>query len=177
MIFMKEELILVNSNDREIGYEEKEKCHYGRPKLHRAFSVFIFNDKGEMLMTKRSRMKKTWPLHWSNACCSHPRKGETVEKAAARRVKEELGISAPLTFLFKFEYSAQYNKEWGEHELDHVFAGRYAGTIRPNHDEVDDIKFVSTEKLREDIEKNPEKYTPWFKLALDRVIEHTKDGL
>jgi isopentenyl-diphosphate delta-isomerase len=172
---MKEEIILVDSKDNEIGYEEKEKCHYGKTKLHRAFSIFLFNDKGEMLIIKRSKQKKTWPLHWSNAVCSHPRKGEETKAAAERRLQEELGISVPLTYLFKFEYKAQYDKEWGEHEMDWVFVGKHNSTIRPNKDEVDEWKFIDVKKLRDDIRKNPQKYTPWFKTALEKVIASIKN--
>ncbi len=174
---MPDQLILVDSSDKEIGYEEKEKCHYGRPKLHRAFSIFLFNNRGEMLITKRSNKKKTWPLHWSNACCSHPRKGEDTGAAASRRIKEELGISVPLNFLFKFEYDAQYDKEWGEHELDWVFVGKYSGTIKPNKDEIDDWKFVSANELLKDMEKNPGIYTPWFKMVAEKVIRQSDSSL
>lgn len=171
---MPDQLILVDSDDKELGYDSKENCHRMKPKLHRAFSVFIFNDKGEMLITKRSENKKTWPLHWSNAVCSHPRKGEECEAAAKRRIKEELGISVPLKFLFKFEYSAQYDEEWGEHELDWVFIGSYNDSVIPNTDEVEDWKFVDIEELRKDMQINPSRYTPWFMLCIDKVIEHMK---
>ncbi len=169
-----EQIILVDSGDREIGYEEKEKCH-SHPKLHRAFSVFLFNDAGEMLVTQRSSAKKTWPLFWSNACCSHPRKGESCEAAAKRRVKEELGIDCAPEFLFKFEYSAQYDDTWGEHELDWVFSGKHDGPVNPDETEINDWKFVDVQELREDVRKNPDRYTPWFKLALERVLELSMD--
>ena len=171
-----EQLILVDSNDKEIGHDSRENCHYVKPKLHRAFSVFLFNDNGEMLITKRSRLKKTWPLHWSNACCSHPKMGEDCEAAATRRIKEELDISVPLKFLFKFEYKAQYDKEWGEHEMDWVFVGKHDESINSNKDEIDNWKFVGVEELRKDMQKNPQNYTPWFKIVAERVIEYVENN-
>ncbi|MBI2076038.1 MAG: isopentenyl-diphosphate Delta-isomerase [Candidatus Aenigmarchaeota archaeon] len=169
-----EQIILVDSEDNEIGYEEKGRCHHPKPVLHRALSVFIFNDENEMLITRRSSGKKTWPLYWSNACCSHPRKGEECGAAAKRRVKEELGIDCSPAFLFKFEYSAQYNDSWGEHELDWVFAGKHNGIIKPDKDEIKEWKFIGIEELKADVKKNPEKYTPWFRMSLERVLGHVK---
>jgi isopentenyl-diphosphate delta-isomerase len=171
---MSDTLILVDKDDKEIGYETKENCHYIKPKLHRAFSVFLFNSNGEMLITKRSGKKKTWPGFWSNSCCSHPRKGEEVKDAVSRRIKEELGISVPLSYLFKFEYSAQYDREWGEHELDHVFVGEYSGKVTPNKDEISDWKFIPVDDLLKDMRKNPDSYTPWFRMSVERVLEHKK---
>ncbi len=170
-----EQVILVDSNDKVLGYEEKFKCHHNPVKLHRAISVVIFNDKKEMLITKRSRVKKTWPGFWTNACCSHPlhigEKNETHEHAAKRRVSEELGISIEPKFLFKFQYDAQYDREWGETELGWVFAARHNGALKPNKEEVEGWKYINTEKLKKDIKKNPEKYTPWFKIGLPKVLE------
>ncbi len=165
-----ETLILVDSSDKEIGYEEKEKCH-SPPKLHRAFSVFILNSSNEMLITQRSSAKKTWPLFWSNACCSHPGKGESCEAAAKRRVKEELGIECEPRFLFKFEYSAKYDNKWGEHELDWVFIGKHNGPIKPDKNEISGWKFVGVQELKEDVKKSPGKYTPWFTMALEKVLD------
>jgi len=170
----REQLILVDHDDMEIGTETKEKCHYKQPILHRALSVFIFNDSGQMLVTKRSSKKKTWPGFWSNSCCSHPRKGEETEKAAQRRIREELGIDVPLTYLFKFEYSAQFNEDWGENELDWVFIGKHNGPFRHNRDEIDEWQFVDVEELKRDVKKHPNRYTPWFKLCFERVLENLK---
>lgn len=166
-----EMLILVDRNDKEIGHEEKEKCHYGRPKLHRAFSVVIFNSDGKMLIHKRSRLKKTWPGFWTNACCSHPRKGEKVLEAAKRRLKEELGFSCKLKFLFRFEYDAVYDDKWGEHEMDHVFEGHYDGPIKPDKSEIEDMKFVDIRYLKKDMKKQPGKYTPWFMIAFNKMYK------
>ncbi len=164
-------LILVDSQDRETGTGNKEECHRIEPRLHRAFSVFLFDREGRMLITQRSKVKSTWPLFWSNACCSHPKPGETTEQAALRRLEEELGITAEIRFLFSFEYRAHYDSQWGEHELDHVFTGRFDGSLDPNEDEVEAWQYIDAESLREDVRKNPDRYTPWFKLVFDRVLE------
>ena len=166
-----DEMILVDSKDKVLGYEEKGECHHNPVKLHRAISVVIFNDRNEMLITKRSSLKKTWPGFWSNACCSHPRRNETHEEAAKRRVLEELGIEIEPKFLFKLEYSAKYDETWGENELDWFFTAKHNGSIKPDKNEVEDWKYISTEELKKDIKENPDKYTPWFKIALPRVLE------
>ncbi len=167
-----ETVILVDKNDKEIGHDEKEKCHFIPAKLHRAFSVFIFNNKGQMLIHKRSSAKKTWPGYWTNACCSHPRKGESVQDAAKRRLKEELGFSCRLKKVFSFVYKADYDKRYGENEFDHVFMGKYNGPIMPDKSEVDEWKFVDAGWLKKDVKKRPEKYTPWFKMSLEHALLH-----
>ncbi len=166
---MPDTLILVDSSDKEIGYEQKEKCHRNPVPLHRAFSIFIFNRNGELLIQKRNSKKKTWGGFWSNTCCSHPRKGEAVLEAAKRRLKEELGFAADLRYLFKFEYDAKCDNTWGEHELDHVFVGEYDGKVAPNRDEVEDCRWIDIDELKADMKKRPEKYTPWFRICIDRV--------
>jgi len=171
---MKKDIILVDRNDKIIGYDEKYPPHKNPAKLHRAFSIFLFNDKGQMLIHKRSKYKKTWPGYWTNACCSHPAKGESYAKALQRRLKEELGIRCKLKFLFKFIYKAKYNKTWGEHEIDYVFVGRYNKKIKPNKKEIADWKYMDVDSLLKDVKKNPERYTPWFKKALPRVIKYIK---
>ncbi|MBI2971351.1 MAG: isopentenyl-diphosphate Delta-isomerase [Candidatus Aenigmarchaeota archaeon] len=165
-----ERIILVDDNDDELGYEGKEQCHRGKGMLHRAFSVFIF-DGDKMLITQRSGKKKTWPLYWSNACCSHPRKGEDTAAAAHRRLQEELGFSCSLRFLFKFQYNATYDSEWGEHEVDWVFIGTYGGHVKPDPQEIKDYQYVDVATLEKDVEKHPDSYTPWFKLILEKVLE------
>jgi isopentenyl-diphosphate delta-isomerase len=165
-----ETLILVDSRDRQTGVEGREACHRRPLKLHRAFSVFLFDPNGRMLITKRSAKKNTWPGFWSNACCSHPREGEETEEAARRRLGEELGISAELRFLFAFEYRADYDAMWGEHELDHVFVGRHHGPLAPDEDEVDEAKLIDVEDLRRDVRDRPDRYTPWFRISLERVL-------
>jgi len=170
----KDALILVDSQDRQVGSQTKAECHRHPLPLHRAFSVFLFDQGGRMLITQRSGKKTTWAGFWSNACCSHPRDGESAEEAAQRRLGEELGISAELRFLFKFEYQADYDATWGEHELDHVFVGTYEGPLRPDRDEVEGAKFMDVEELKRDIRNNPDHYTPWFKMSLERVLNEAQ---
>ena len=127
-----EELILVDENDREIGSLDKAACHDGTGVLHRAFSLFIFNPRGELLLQQRSRTKRLWPLYWSNSCCSHPRRGETMEEATARRLEDELHIAAELEFVYKFAYQARFDATGAENELCWVYLGRTGGTVTPN---------------------------------------------
>jgi isopentenyl-diphosphate delta-isomerase len=164
-------LILVDSEDNNIGYDEKENCHLNPPKLHRAFSIFIVNSKKEMLIHKRSTLKNTWPGFWTNACCSHPRKGEELVDATKRRLMEELGFSCPLKYLFKFQYQSDYDKTYGENEVDNVFTGFYDGALNPDKEEIEEWKFIEIDTLLEDVENHPEKYTPWFMKALPEVIK------
>ena len=170
-----DQLILVDSSDREKGFDSKENCHLLPTKLHRAFSIFVFS-KGKMLITKRSSLKKTWPGFWTNACCSHPRKGEKIEDAVKRRLKEEMGFVCDLKHLFSFEYKADFDKKYGEWELDHVFVGSYDGKINPNKEEVENMKFVDINELKKDVKKNPGKYSPWFKLCFERVIDYAEEN-
>ena len=165
-----EQVILVDNEDNEIGMKEKMECHMNPVALHRAISVIILNSNDQMMITKRAAGKKTWPDFWSNACCSHPRSGEAPEAAAKRRMQEELGFTTGLDLLFKFVYEAKFNSEWGEHELDHVFLGYYDGEVNVDPKEIEDYKFVDIDELRSDMEKHPEKYTPWFKLMFKRVL-------
>jgi isopentenyl-diphosphate Delta-isomerase len=167
-------LILVDSGDNAIGYDEKESCHLLPARLHRAFSIFIVNSKGEMLIHKRSSLKKTWPGFWTNACCSHPRKGETLEEATKKRLLFEMGFTCLLEYLFRFEYKADYDEIYGENEVDHVFFGLYNGPMNPNRDEVDEWKFIGLPELLEDVETNGARYTPWFKIALPTVINYIR---
>ena len=166
-----EMLILVDEKDGEIGFAPKEETHVWPAKLHRAFSIFIFNSKGEMLIHKRASMKKTWPGFWTNACCSHPRKGEATAEAAARRLKEELGFSCELKEMFAFPYKAQYDEHYGENEFDHVFIGHYDGPVKPDKGEVEEWKFVAIRDLITHVAVHPEIYTPWFRACFERVLE------
>jgi isopentenyl-diphosphate delta-isomerase len=167
-----DELILVDSDNNVTGYAEKESCHLIPTSLHRAFSIFIFNSKGEMLVQKRSRLKKTWPGFWSNACCSHPRRGERTEDAATGRLQLEMGFTCPLKYLFHFQYQSEYDDTYGENEVDHVFLGLYDGTPDPNSDEVEDWRSIRIQELLKDVERHQAKYTPWFKIALPLVASH-----
>lgn len=162
----------MDSKDNVIGYKEKFSTHKIPVPLHRAISIVIFNkDKTEMLITKRAKVKPTWPYFWTNAVCSHPYPEETYQKAAARRLYEELGFKTKLKELFFFTYSAEMdNKIWGEHELDHVFTGVYEGKIKPDPDEVADYEWVKISDLKKDVKVNPQKYSPWFKIILKKIL-------
>ncbi len=168
------DLILVDNDDSEIGVSEKYAAHRHPTKLHRAFSVFILNGDGQMLIHKRAKEKYGWPRFWTNTCCSHPMPEEPVEIAAARRLEEEMGFTCNLKFLFKFEYQAKYNEEYGENEIDHVFIGRYNGPVKPDPAEVEEFKFVDVGYLESDMKENPGKYTPWFRIAFPKVLESFK---
>lgn len=168
---MSKPIVLVDEKDKIVGFGEKFQTHKIPVKLHRAISILIFNkDKSKVLITKRSESKPTWGECWSNAVCSHPYPGESYQTAAERRVFEELGFRTPLTELFNFTYEAKMdNGIWGEHELDHVFTGTYEGPINPDLNEVSDCEWVVIERLKKDIEENSEKYTPWFKMILEKL--------
>ena len=172
---MTDSLILVDEHDNCIGYEEKEPCHILPVKRHRAFSIFIFNSAGQILIHRRSTLKKTWPGFWTNACCSHPRRGESLGEATERRLREELGFETRLTYLFTFSYTADYDSQYGESEIDHVFLGFYDGMVSPDPGEIEDWKFVDPEVLNADLQKRPENYTPWFKRALPEVLQRVRD--
>ena len=161
-------LILVDENDRELGYASKASCHEGGGRLHRAFSFLVF-DGPAMLITQRSARKPTWPLHWSNACCSHPRPGESCAAAAARRLREELGIAAEPRFLYKFRYQAAFTPHVAENEVDWVFEAECSGPVRPKDEEVADHRFMDLSELKRDMRRNPARYTPWFLMI---VLEH-----
>ena len=172
---MKEMLILVDRNDKKIGTEEKMKAHEDGS-LHRAFSVFIFNKKGEMLLQQRATSKYHSGELWTNACCSHPRPEETVEQAAHRRLMEEMGFDCQLEEKFHFIYRTEFDDGLIEHELDHVLFGNYDGAIDFNPNEVKNYLWVSNSKLKEDMGQNPENYTVWFKIAFENVDAHLEEG-
>lgn len=163
-------LILVDAADRETGFLSKEECHRGNGVLHRAFSVFLFNAAGEVLLQRRSAEKPLWPLFWSNSCCSHPRRGEAVEAAARRRVREELALSCTLEFLYKFEYQARYLDVGSEHELCWVFAGRAEGTPVPVAAEIAEWRWVAPAALGEEIAAAPDRFTPWLRLEWAEIV-------
>ncbi|SRR3989339_856215 len=174
-------IVLVDKNDKVLGLKEKFATHKIPVPLHRAISIVIFNkDKSEMLITKRSANKPTWPYFWSNAVCSHPKPGETYQKAAKRRLFEELGFRTPLRKVFKLIYEARMPSEarssfagdngiWGEHELDHVFTGKYEGKITPNPLEAAGYEWIGIGSLKKDLKESPKKYTPWFKKILEKL--------
>lgn len=164
-------LLLVDKQDNLIGYEEKEACHKGNGKLHRAFSVFIFNNKNELLIQKRSKYKPLWPLFWSNSCCSHPRKDESYEKAGERRLIEELGFTCKLKYLFKFQYQTRYKDIGSENEICAVLIGKSNAEPILNEEEVAEWGYVKIKDLLEDVKKNSNKYTPWFKIEIKEMLK------
>jgi len=172
---MPEYVILVNPDDQTVGRMEKMEAHE-KGVLHRAFSVFLFNEKGETLLQQRAAEKYHSPLLWTNTCCSHPREGETVLEAAGRRVFEELGISPQeikdLHSDFHFVYRAEFDNGLIEHELDHVLVGQFDGTCVLNPEEVEAVKWVSMEALLAGVEAQPEQYTAWFKIILAEYAKH-----
>jgi len=164
-------IILVDRNDKEIGYEEKMKPHLGG-RLHRAFSIFVFNSDGKMLLQKRAKSKYHSGGLWTNTCCSHPRKGEKTEESAHRRLSEEMGFDCGLEEKFNFIYKARLDRGLTEHEFDHVFFGIYNGKVNPNPEEADGFDWVEIEDLKKDIKMNSQNYTVWFKIALPKVLEN-----
>ena len=165
-----EQLILVDEADRDIGFLGKDLCHQGRGILHRAFSLLIFNDRGELLIQQRAHSKRLWPLYWSNSCCSHPRGLETMEVATRRRLFEELGIRCSLQYLYKFQYQAQFDPEGAENELCSVFIGRCSEPPDINRDEILAHRWVSPERLEAEFaERGGSLFTPWFMLEWARI--------
>jgi isopentenyl-diphosphate Delta-isomerase len=165
-----EALILVDESDRRLGHLSKDLCHEGRGVLHRAFSLLIFNGRGELLVQQRAPGKRLWPLYWSNSCCSHPRRAETMEDATRRRMSEELGIDCELQFLFKFQYHAQFDATGAEHELCSVFIGQCNEPPKINRDEIFDWRWVRPDVLQGQMSSSDSsRYTPWFTLEWARI--------
>jgi len=164
-------LILVDDNDKILGYEEKDICHANSGILHRAFSIFIFNNKGEFLLQKRSMKKPLWPGYWSNSVCSHPRKGETYESAASRRLFEEIGLGSNMNYFFKFKYQAAYKNIGSENEMCALFAGVSEGVVKADPTEISEWKFITTAELDETMKVHPNIFTPWFKIEWQRFTE------
>lgn len=167
---MIEEVILVDREDREIGLMEKMQAHR-EAKLHRAFSVFLLNDKNEVLLQKRAEDKYHCGGMWTNTCCSHPRAGEDLKDAVDRRLQEEMGIKCNTNWVYSFIYKADVGEGLFEHEFDHVFFGRFSGSPKPDETEVSDWGYVTIEELKEDIKISPTKYTPWFRIIFAEVLD------
>ena len=173
--FEDEPLVLVDEQDNEIGNLAKDKCHDGDGRLHRAFSLFIFEPQGKVLLQQRSAQKRLWPLYWSNACCSHPRRGENMEDAVNRRLLQELGVTSELEFLFKFIYHARYGHSGSEHELCRVYIGVSSDPVVVNANEIADWRFVPVEELDRELATERGKFTPWMKLEWRRMKEEFGD--
>ena len=165
------DVILVNTENEPIGTMEKVEVHQ-KGLLHRAFSIFIFNDNGDMLLQQRSLSKYHSGGLWSNTCCSHPAPGEELMESALKRLKEEMGFTTELTEVFSFIYRMEFENGLTEHEYDHVFIGRYNGEIYPDNTEVRDHCFMSMEDLRSSINLFPRKYTAWFRIAFPQLETH-----
>jgi isopentenyl-diphosphate delta-isomerase len=160
--------VLVDENDQEKGTMDKMEAHR-KGVLHRAFSIFIFDDSGKMLLQQRAPDKYHGAHLWTNACCSHPLPGEDIEDAARRRLEEELGFITPLKKIFSFVYRAEVENELVEHEYDHVFAGEFEGKILPDDKEVADVKYMEMDEIDRHITQNPEHFTSWFKIAFPKM--------
>lgn len=165
----KEEVILVNESDQAVGVMEKLEAHE-KGVLHRAFSVFIFNTKGEMLLQRRAMDKYHSAGLWTNACCSHPRPGEDTLQAANRRLKEEMGISAWLSHKTSFTYRTEFDNGLTEHEFDHVYTGTIDTDPVINRAEVMEFAWRSVQEVKDSIQKAPENYTSWFRIAMEKVF-------
>ena len=169
-----EQVILVNDKDEQTGTMEKMEAHE-KAMLHRALSIFIFNNKGEMLLQKRAAKKYHSPGLWTNACCSHPRPDETTLTAAQRRLQEELGFATDLEKVFEFTYKTSFDNGLTEYEYDHVFVGSYDGKIIPNSNEVQDYCYKSMEDIENSLQSHSNKYTVWFTLAFPQIRNWWKD--
>lgn len=163
------DVVLVDENDQVLGTMEKLKAHQ-EGRLHRAFSVLIFNDNDEMLIHKRASGKYHCGGMWTNACCSHPRLGESPKDAAIRRMQEEMGFTTAIDFVGKFIYKTSFDNGLIENELDHVFVGKFNGEPVPNPEEVEDYRYIRIEDLKEEIKKEPQNYTVWFKKIVEEYL-------
>ena len=169
-----ENVILVDSNDNQIGLMPKLEAHE-KAVLHRAFSVFILNDKNELMLQQRAHHKYHSPLLWTNTCCSHQRDGETNIGAGSRRLFEEMGFQAELKELFHFIYKAPFDNGLTEHELDHVMIGYCNEAPNINSEEVESWKWMGIDEVRNDIQNNPEIYTVWFKIIFDQFYHYLEE--
>ena len=171
---MEEKVILVDTNDNPIGLMPKMEAHE-KALLHRAFSVFVINDKGEIMLQQRAAHKYHSPLLWTNTCCSHQREGETNVAAGKRRLKEEMGFETELKEVFSFVYKAPFDNGLTEHELDHVMIGSFNDDPEINPEEVADWKWMLPVDIKGDIHKNPKEYTAWFKIIFERFYDYLID--
>lgn len=167
---MEEFVILVDQEDRQTGVMEKIQAHR-EAMLHRAFSVFVFNSRGELMLQQRALSKYHSPGLWTNTCCSHPRPGEETEAAAHRRMVEEMGFDCKLEKVFHFTYKAPFDNELTEYEVDHVFVGISDEMPDINPEEVESFRFDTLENIETQMQSDPEQFTVWFRIAFDRVVK------
>lgn len=172
---MTERVILVNEIDEAVGVEEKIRAHLTGA-LHRAFSIFVFNSNGQLLLQKRAASKYHSKGLWSNTCCGHPRPGESLEEASRRRLSEEMGFYCALSECLNFIYRVKLDNDLIEHEYDHVMVGRFDGDPEPSTDEVDNWKWVDVTTLKMEMRESPEKYTYWFLISFDEVLAHLNES-
>ncbi len=165
-----EKVILVDENDVSVGTMGKMKAHESAV-LHRAFSVFVFNEKDEMLLQQRALVKYHSGGLWTNSCCSHPRPGEDTKEAASRRLQEEMGFTTPINKVFDFIYKASFDNGLTEYEFDHVFVGYYDGKIKPDEKEVCNYAYEPMEKIEDLIKSKPELFTVWFQIAFPKLMD------
>ena len=170
---MQEKILLVDEHDDPIGYGEKMLTHF-EGTLHRAFSIFIFNSKKEMLLQKRALSKYHCEGLWTNTCCSHQREKETLTDAAHRRLKEEMGFDTELFELFTFHYNVSFENGLNENEIDHIYIGNYEQNPLINPSEVADYKWIKWSELKEWIKQTPEDFTPWFLMAIEKLEKYKK---
>ena len=170
---MQDLVILVDAQDQQIGVEEKLQAHKSG-KLHRAFSILLFNTTGELLLQQRALDKYHSPGLWTNTCCSHPRPGENIRQAATRRLQEEMGIHCSLNEIFDFIYQTQFDHGLIEHELDHVLIGEYEGEIAPNPIEVMAYRWQHLGALYREIKARPQQFTVWFRIMIDKIAAFDK---
>ena len=169
-------VVLVDEEDREVGTADKLLAHQDGGMLHRAFSIFVFNKKGELLLQQRAMAKYHTPGKWTNTCCSHPFPNEGVIDAAHRRLREEMGFDCEMKEGFAFTYLADVGNGLTESEYDHVIFGTYDRDPKPNPDEAMAFRWVSPDRLNEEIIRNPENFTPWIRMAMEKVIAYRKGG-
>lgn len=167
---MEELVVLVNKKDEQLGLMPKMEAHE-KALLHRAFSVFIFNKKGELMLQQRAAHKYHSPLLWTNTCCSHQRDGESNLDAGVRRLQEEMGFTTDLKEVFSFVYKAPFDNGLTEHELDHVMVGYFNDKPKINKEEVEAYKWMSLEDVKKDIDEHPSIYTEWFKIIFNESYE------
>lgn len=172
-----EELILVDADDNETGHLSKAECHDGHGILHRAFSLFLFDDRGRLLLQQRAHGKRLWPGFWSNSCCSHPRRGESIAIAVGRRLEDELNVSADLEYVYKFTYQAGFGDIGSENELCHVYVGQVPGAVEPNENEIREIRYVTIDELERELAAAPDTFTPWFRMEWKTLTGQYTDVL
>jgi len=175
--FDDEPLVLVDEANTILGFKEKAACHVGEGILHRAFSVFLFDERGRFLLQKRAAGKPLWPLFWSNSVCSHPRRGEDEIEAVHRRVVEEVGTDADVEYVYRFTYHAHFEDVGSERENCAVYLGRVQGDVVPNANEIDEWSWIEPEELDRRMQEDPAAFSPWMKMEWAELRSTYRDRL